>query len=76
LDISQVHDRNLQHLLVFSTSMAIGLLMGLERERNPAAKAGLRTFTLAALFGTISALLSERADSPWILVTGLMIMGS
>lgn len=75
MDISQVQDSNLQHLLAFFTSMAIGLLMGLERERNPAAKAGLRTFTLVALFGTLSALLSERADSPWVLVTGLFLVG-
>jgi len=27
----------------YVVALAIGLLMGLERERNPAAKAGLRT---------------------------------
>ena len=35
----------------YVVALAIGLLMGLERERNPAAKAGLRTFALTALFG-------------------------
>ncbi len=63
MDMSQVQDSTLQHLLVFSTSMAIGLLMGLEGERTPVAKAGLRTFTLVALFGTLSALLSDRTGS-------------
>ncbi|MFN8914560.1 MAG: MgtC/SapB family protein, partial [Betaproteobacteria bacterium] len=33
-------------------SAGIGLLVGLERERNPHAKAGLRTFTLIALAGS------------------------
>jgi len=32
----------------FVTSLAIGLLIGLERERNPSSRAGLRTFALVA----------------------------
>ncbi|HEY0666246.1 MAG TPA: MgtC/SapB family protein [Gallionella sp.] len=59
----------------FLTSLAIGLLIGLERERNPSAKAGLRTFTLVALFGTLSALLSTQLDSPWLLIAGLLAVG-
>lgn len=60
----------------FIISLAIGLLIGLERERSPAAKAGLRTFSLVALAGTIGALLSERMDEPWILAAGLLILGA
>lgn len=56
----------------FLTSLAIGLLIGLERERNPSAKAGLRTFALVALFGTLAALLSARLGSPWPLIAGLL----
>ena len=56
----------------FLTSLAIGLLIGLERERTPSAKAGLRTFALVALFGTLTALLSTKLDSPWLLITGLL----
>ncbi len=56
----------------FLTSLAIGLLIGLERERNPAAKAGLRTFTLVALFGTLIALIAEKSGSPWLLSAGLL----
>ncbi|MDD5385093.1 MAG: MgtC/SapB family protein [Gallionella sp.] len=56
----------------FLTSLAIGLLIGLERERNPSAKAGLRTFALVALFGTLSALLSTKLGSPWLLIAGLL----
>ena len=50
-------------LQAFITSLAIGLLMGLERERRRSAKAGLRTFALVALLGTLSALLAEQADA-------------
>jgi len=60
----------------FVTSLAIGLLIGLERERNPGSRAGLRTFALVALFGTLAALLSEEADTPWLLLGGLLIVGT
>ena len=44
----------------FAIALAIGLLIGLERERSkgegPARRpAGIRTFALAALFGAVSA---------------------
>jgi len=56
----------------FITSLAIGLLIGLERERNPSARAGLRTFALVTLFGTLAALLSTKLGSPWLLIAGLL----
>jgi uncharacterized membrane protein (DUF4010 family) len=62
-------------LPAFATSLAIGLLIGLERERRPEAKAGLRTFALVSLFGTLSAMLSERLASPWILAVALLTTG-
>ena len=65
----------LEYLPRFITSLAIGLLIGLERERSPAAKAGLRTFALVALFGTVAAMLSEEAASPWLLTGGLLVIG-
>ena len=58
----------------FVTSLAIGLLIGLERERNPGSRAGLRTFALVALFGTLAAMLSEKA-TPWVLFGGFLIVG-
>ena len=58
----------------FLTSLAIGLLIGLERERSPGSRAGLRTFALVALFGTLAAMLSEKA-TPWLLPSGLVIVG-
>lgn len=55
----------------FLTALAVGLLIGLERERNPTAKAGLRTFTLVALVGTLSAVLAEKFTAPSIIGVGL-----
>ena len=51
------------------------MLIGLERERTPTAKAGLRTFTLVALLGTLAALLSEQTDTAWVLAGGLLVVG-
>jgi uncharacterized membrane protein (DUF4010 family) len=65
----------LDKLPLFLTSLAIGLLIGLERERNPSAKAGLRTFTLIALFGAVTGLLSDQTGSAWVLGGGLLIVG-
>lgn len=57
--------------VAFATSLAIGLLIGLERERNPAAKAGVRTFALIALAGALAQLIGVRTGSAWILPAGL-----
>lgn len=57
--------------LAFLTSVAIGLLVGLERERHPEAKAGIRTFALISLAGALCAMLGEKAGSAWVLVAGL-----
>lgn len=65
----------LEYLPRFITSLAVGLLIGLERERSPAAKAGLRTFALVALFGAVAAMLSEETASPWLLTGGLLVIG-
>jgi uncharacterized membrane protein (DUF4010 family) len=59
----------------FLTSFAIGLLIGLERERNPSAKAGLRTFALVAVFGTLMAMLTTKLGSPWMVIAGLLAVG-
>jgi uncharacterized membrane protein (DUF4010 family) len=53
-----------------AVSAGIGLLVGLERERKPSAKAGVRTFTLIALVGSLAALLDEATGSAWALAAG------
>ncbi|HRE16227.1 MAG TPA: MgtC/SapB family protein, partial [Rhodocyclaceae bacterium] len=63
-------------LLMLLTSLGIGLLMGLERERNPAARAGFRTFGLVGLFGAVCALITEHTGTPWVLAAGLILVGA
>lgn len=61
---------SLSVVLTFAVSAGIGLLVGLERERKPSAKAGVRTFTLIALLGTLAALLDEATASAWVMAAG------
>lgn len=72
MDISFLQGNNIEALPQFLTSFAIGLLIGLERERNPSAKAGLRTFALVAVLGTLMAMLSSKLESPWLVIAGLL----
>lgn len=76
MDLSLFDSNGVQYLPQFLTSLAIGLLIGLERERTPYAKAGLRTFTLVALLGTLAAMLSEQIGLPWLLVAGWVVVGA
>jgi len=48
-------------------ALGVGLLLGLERERHPGAKAGIRTFALVALLGALMALLAQKTGSGWLL---------
>lgn len=66
----------LQMPLQFMTSLAIGLLLGLERQHNPIAKAGLRTCALVALFGTVCGLLGQTTGATWIVAVGLLLTGA
>ncbi|MGC2048005.1 MAG: MgtC/SapB family protein [Gallionella sp.] len=72
MEFGFLQGNDIEALPQFITSLAIGLLIGLERERNPSAKAGLRTFALVALFGTLSAMLSTKLGSSWLLIAGLL----
>ncbi len=65
----------LEFLPRYVAALAIGLLMGLERERNPAAKAGLRTFALTALFGVLASHLADKIGAPLLIVAGLLLAG-
>ena len=72
MDIGFLQGNGIEALPQFLTSLAIGLLIGLERERTPSAKAGLRTFALVAVFGTLIALLADKSGTPWLLIAGLL----
>jgi uncharacterized membrane protein (DUF4010 family) len=60
----------------YVVALAIGLLMGLERERNPAAKAGLRTFALTGLLGVLAAHLATSLGESWLIAVGLLLVGA
>jgi uncharacterized membrane protein (DUF4010 family) len=68
-------DHTLALALTFAVSAAIGLLVGIERERKPTAKAGLRTFVLIAVLGTACALVAQSLDSPWLVPVGFALVG-
>jgi uncharacterized membrane protein (DUF4010 family) len=70
-----LNDAGLEYLPALLSSLGIGLLIGLERERNPASRAGLRTFGLVAVLGTVCALIAERTGSTWIIAVGLLLVG-
>ena len=76
MDFFQNANGGIQYLPQFLTSLGIGLLIGLERERNPHAKAGLRTFALVALLGTLAEMLSSTVVSQWPLIAGWLMVGA
>lgn len=76
MDTALLLNNGIESLPQFITSLAIGLLIGLERERKDAPKAGLRTFALVAMFGTLTALLSTKLGTPWLLIAGLLAVAA
>jgi uncharacterized membrane protein (DUF4010 family) len=56
------------------TSLGIGLLVGIERERKQHVLAGIRTFPLAALLGLLCAMLGHEANAPALPVAGLVAL--
>lgn len=69
-------EKGFEYLQAFSISLGIGLLMGLERERTPNSPAGLRTFALIALFGSVCALIAQTVDTPWLTIAGIALVGA
>ena len=67
----------LDTLHAFVISLALGLMMGLERERRGGTNAGLRTFGLVGVMGSAAAMIAQATASPWLLpvaVAGLVAM--
>jgi len=56
-------------------SIAVGLLVGLQRERAGSAIAGIRTFSLISLGGAVAASLPPNV-APWAVVAGLLAVRS
>lgn len=59
----------------FLIAIGIGLLIGLERERVPSARAGLRTFGLVAMLGALTGLLGQHLQSIVPFAIGMSIVG-
>ena len=76
MELGWLEGTDFAQLPAFAASLAIGLLIGLERERHPRARAGLRTFALIALLAAILAYLADVLGTPWILITGFVIVGA
>ncbi len=62
----------LQQLAV---SLGLGFLLGLERERTERSIAGIRTFPIIALFGTVCAQIA-RTQGGWIIGAGLLALAA
>ncbi len=69
-------ETGVETLQAFAISIGIGLLIGLERERQSDLKAGLRTFALVGLLGSLCAFLAQTTDSGWILAAGLIAIAA
>lgn len=52
-------------------SLLLGLLVGLQREHKGSAVAGMRTFTLITVLGTVAALVGDRFGG-WIVAAGFL----
>jgi uncharacterized membrane protein (DUF4010 family) len=73
--MSELLNANAESIEAFLIAIGIGLLIGLERERVPSSRAGLRTFALVGLLGALLALLAEAFGSSLPFVAGLLIVG-
>ena len=67
----------------FGIALGIGLLVGLQRQHAHRGReseeetfAGVRTFPLLALLGSVGALLAAEAESPWPLIVLLTLAGT
>jgi uncharacterized membrane protein (DUF4010 family) len=57
----------------FAIALSLGLLVGLQRERTESVIAGLRTFPLITLLGTMAAALDTSRDAQgWIIAAGFL----
>jgi uncharacterized membrane protein (DUF4010 family) len=55
-------------------AVLLGLLVGLQREHAASGMAGMRTFPLITVLGSVSALLADHFNESWILAAGLLAM--
>ncbi len=61
----------LDNLNALAMAFGLGLLVGLQRQRADKSLAGIRTFPLITVFGTLCALLAEQLGQ-WLVASGLI----
>jgi uncharacterized membrane protein (DUF4010 family) len=61
-----------QVLLPFGVALAVGLLVGIERERHHNQRAGVRTFGIASLAGCLAAAVSPTAVAAVVVAVGAL----
>src|SRR5688572_30976013 len=77
-EFSKLSDLTIQHLIRFAISVGIGFLIGLERQFSKEVKekeeqfAGVRTYTMVAIFGFLAAFLAAQYGA-WLL--GVILSG-
>lgn len=59
-------------LKILGVSLGLGLLVGLQREYDQHKMAGIRTFTLVTLLGSVMALLAQQFNAGIIIAAGLL----
>ena len=59
------------HLIALAISLGLGLLVGLQRQWKDSEVAGIRTFPLITLLGTLSVLL-DTGGNYWLCAAGLL----
>ena len=60
-------------LVKLGVSLVLGLLVGMQRERTESSLAGIRTFTLITLYGTVCGLLARQVGG-WVVAAGLIAL--
>lgn len=63
-------------IMRLATSLGLGLLVGLQREYSGHPIAGIRTFTLITLFGTLMGLIAQASDAYWVMGAGLLAVAA
>jgi len=60
---------------ILGTSLGLGLLVGLQREYDDHKMAGIRTFSLVTLLGSLTGLIAQHFQSDIIVATGFITLG-
>ncbi len=63
-------------LITLATALGLGLLVGLQREFTDHKIAGIRTFTLVTLFGSIAGMIAQQLGSDLVIAAGALAVAA